>query len=74
MHTDVPEFRGANRKLIPQWLLVVMQHSGLFDGVPHADRDRHCIAVRYWDGGELAYWPDGPDGPVAVTEHARTPR
>ena len=31
MHTDVPEFRGANRKLFPQWLMVVMHHSGLFE-------------------------------------------
>ncbi len=31
IHTDVPEFRGANRKLVPQWLLVVMLHSGLFE-------------------------------------------
>ena len=31
VHTDVPEFRGLNRKLVPQWLLVVMHHSGLFD-------------------------------------------
>ena len=31
VHTDVPEFRGANRKVVPQWLLVVMHHSGLFD-------------------------------------------
>ena len=31
VHTDVPEFRGANRKLVPQWLLVVMLHSGCFD-------------------------------------------
>ena len=31
MHTDVPEFRGANRKRYPQWLIVVMHHSGLFD-------------------------------------------
>ena len=30
VHTDVPEFRGANRKLYPQWLMVVMLHSGLF--------------------------------------------
>ena len=32
VHTDVPEFRGASRKNLPQWLLVVMHHSGLFDG------------------------------------------
>jgi hypothetical protein len=31
LHTDVPEFRGANRKIVPQWLLVVMKHSGLFE-------------------------------------------
>ena len=31
VHTDVPEFRGANRKLFPQWLMVVMHHSGLFE-------------------------------------------
>jgi hypothetical protein len=31
VHTDVPEFRGANRTLYPQWLMVVMHHSGLFD-------------------------------------------
>lgn len=31
VHTDVPEYRGANRKIVPQWLLVVMHHTGLFD-------------------------------------------
>jgi hypothetical protein len=31
VHTDVPEFRGCNRKVMPQWLLVAMHHSGLFD-------------------------------------------
>src|SRR5947207_5994551 len=31
VHTDVPEFRGANRKVFPQWLMVVMHHSELFD-------------------------------------------
>src|SRR5438067_4976391 len=30
-HTDVGEFRGANRKVMPQWLIVVMHHSGLFE-------------------------------------------
>jgi hypothetical protein len=63
-HTDVPEFRGLNRKLVPQWLLVVMHHSGLFD------RWRLPIATGIaWfgdpEGGALAYWPDGPDGAVA---------
>jgi hypothetical protein len=61
VHTDVPEFRGMNRKLVPQWLLVVMHHSGLFE------RWRLPIATGItWfgaaEGGALVYWPDGPDG------------
>jgi hypothetical protein len=58
VHTDVPEFRGANRKVIPQWLLVVMHHSGLFDEY----RMPIATAIAWFhdcDGGELAYWPDG---------------
>jgi hypothetical protein len=65
VHTDVPEFRGCNRKLVPQWLLAVMHHSGLFD------EWRMPIATGIaWfhdcDGGALAYWPDGPDAPPAT--------
>jgi hypothetical protein len=64
VHTDVPEFRGLNRKLVPQWLLVAMHHSGLFD------EWRLPIATGIaWfgnaEGGALAYWPDGPAGDVA---------
>jgi hypothetical protein len=63
IHTDVPEFRGANRKLLPQWLLVVMHHSGLFDEwrLPIA------TGIAYFAdtvGGALVYWPDGPDAPA----------
>jgi hypothetical protein len=61
VHTDVPEFRGANRKVIPQWLLVVMHHSGLFEEY----RMPIATAIAWFhdcDGGELAYWPDGSDG------------
>jgi hypothetical protein len=58
VHTDVPEYRGANRKLVPQWLLVVMHHSGLF-----AEYRMPIATAIAWfhdcDGGELAYWPDG---------------
>jgi hypothetical protein len=62
VHTDVPEFRGANRKTVPQWLLVVMHHSGLFEewrlpiatGIAWFQRS---------EGGELLYWPDGPLAP-----------
>lgn len=59
VHTDVPEFRGANRKLLPQWLLVTMLHSGLFDQwrIPIAT----CVS---WfgaaKGGAFTFYPDGP--------------
>jgi hypothetical protein len=32
-HTDVPEFWGARRWTFPDWLLVAMLHSGLYDDV-----------------------------------------
>jgi hypothetical protein len=62
VHTDVPEFRGANRTLVPQWLCVVMLHSGLFD----AWRRRIATGIAYFSdcaGGELAFYPDGPEAP-----------
>jgi hypothetical protein len=71
VHTDVPEFRGANRKVVPQWLLVVMRHSGLFENW----RMPIATGVSYFApegqqavGGELAYYPHGPDGRVEVLE------
>jgi hypothetical protein len=64
VHTDVPEFRGANRKLVPQWLLVVMHHSGLFDEYRMPIATAIVYLVPRPDGGELAYWPDGPEGEV----------
>ena len=67
VHTDVPEFRGASRKIVPQWLLVVMHHSGLFD----AWRMPIATAVTYFghaSGGALAYYPDGPGGAPATYE------
>ncbi len=61
VHTDVPEFRGVSRKTVPQWLLVVMHHSGLFD-----EYRLHIATGIAWfsdlAGGALAYWPEGPDG------------
>jgi hypothetical protein len=65
IHTDVPEFRGANRKIVPQWLLVVMHHSGLFDGW----RMPIATGISYFgegEGGALAYYPDGASGPPAT--------
>jgi hypothetical protein len=70
VHTDVPEFRGVNRKGIPQWLLVVMHHSGLFD----AWRLPVATGIGWFSagpGGELSLWPDGPDG--ACTLHPAVP-
>ena len=65
VHTDVPEFRGANRKVTPEWLLVVMHHSGLFDRwrMPIATGISYFGAGR---GGALAYYPDGAAGPAAT--------
>ena len=65
VHTDVPEFRGANRRVVPQWLLVVMRHSQLFESW----RMPIATAVAYFgdaEGGDLAFYPDGPDGEAAV--------
>jgi hypothetical protein len=61
VHTDVPEFRGANRKLYPQWLMVVMLHSGLFAKW----RRRIATGISYFGGargGALAFYPDGREG------------
>jgi hypothetical protein len=71
VHTDVPEFRGANRTKDPEWLMVVMHHSGLFD------RWRMPIAtgVSWWRGcrgGELALYPDGIDGPPTTVPAAHS--
>ena len=66
IHTDVPEFRGVNRKRDPQWLIVAMHHSRLFE------RWRMPIATGVaWfgnpRGGDFAFYPEGPWGaPVAL--------
>jgi hypothetical protein len=67
VHTDVPEFRGVDRKVIPQWLLVVMHHSGLFDAwrLPIATGIAWFQDSRY---GQLRYWPDGPSSDPVVHE------
>ena len=65
VHTDVPEFRGSSRKNVPQWLLVVMHHSGLFD----AWRLHIATGIAYlqdMEGGALRYWPDGADAEPAT--------
>jgi len=65
LHTDVPEFRGLNRKHHPQWLLVAMHHSGLFD----EHRMPIATAVSWYHdarGGAFAFYPKGADAPVQV--------
>jgi hypothetical protein len=65
VHTDVPEFRGANRRKFPQWLMVAMHHSGLFD----AWRMPIVTAVSWLNdcrGGEFIFYPDGARGAEAT--------
>jgi len=65
VHTDVPEFRGLNRKLHPEWLIVVMHHSGLFDEY----RMPIATSVSWYqdtNGGEFAFYPEGIDGAARV--------
>jgi hypothetical protein len=72
VHTDVPEFRGVSRKRDPQWLIVAMHHSRLFE------RWRIPIATGVaWfgdpEGGEFVFYPDGPLGPpVALVARHNT--
>lgn len=65
IHSDVPEFRGANRKIAPEWLLAAMHHSGLFE----AWRMPIATAVSWFHvsgGGGFAFYPNGPEGPAEV--------
>jgi hypothetical protein len=72
VHTDVPEFRGVSRKNLPQWLLVVMHHSGLFDDW----RLSIATGIAYFQdspSGALRYWPAGPGSePTRVPVRANT--
>ena len=62
VHTDVPEFRGVSRKTHPQWLIVAMRHSELFE----AWRMPIATGIAWFHtcaGGELAFYPNGADAP-----------
>ena len=64
-HLDIPAFRGFTRATQPVWLLKVMATSGLFE----AWRTKIATAVSwFYDGigGDFRYWPDGPQGAMAV--------
>ncbi len=72
VHSDVPEFRGANRLLHPQWLLVAMHHSGLFDEwrIPIATGVAWFHDCR---GGEFAFYPHGAQSePTAIPARYNT--
>jgi hypothetical protein len=61
LHTDVPAFRGADRSVLPLWLLVVMRHSRLFERwrIPIATA---VAFVGNCAGGTFACYPEGPEG------------
>lgn len=66
VHTDTPEYRGLDKWKVPEWFLVVMHHSGLFE-----EHRKHVTAgvafLSECRGGEFVLYPDGPDGaPVTV--------
>jgi hypothetical protein len=86
MHWDVPWFWGADRTTMPQWLLVVMEQSGLF-----ASRSVPQIQGVAWlhggpanlyyanstgrkapgeDGGSFFFFPQGPSGPSITVPSA----
>ncbi len=71
-HTDITEFRGASRSATPQWLLICMHHSRLFDEwrLPIA------TAVNFFnvcEGGDFRFYPDGPGGaPVSAPKRPNT--
>lgn len=68
VHTDIPEFIGADRTQLPMWLLVVMHHSGLFDD----RRIASATAVAYAEhcaGGEFAYY-ESADKPAVIAPTA----
>ena len=64
-HTDIPEFRGMDRRNTPAWLLSAMGVSGCFE----AERIHIVTAVAWFYRGEaggLRYWPTGLAGPSVL--------
>lgn len=61
-HTDNPRFEGRDRTNTSMALLRLMLWSGLFD-----DRAIVQATAIWWmndvEGGELLYWPEGPEKP-----------
>ncbi len=62
IHTDTPAFVGLDQTNCPEWLLVAMAHSQLFE----ASRVPMIGAVCFFgdcDAGELVLFEQGPDAP-----------
>jgi hypothetical protein len=59
MHLDVPYFFGADRTTIPQWLLVVMKQSGLFDDlvIPDIKGVAWLTKHDFYNGGHAYLYP-----------------
>jgi len=62
LHTDVPEFRGMRRGKEPDWLLVAMHHSGLFDDWRISAATIVICFGSEPAGGAFVFYPDGPYG------------
>jgi hypothetical protein len=61
VHTDTPEYRGIDKWNMPEWFLVVMMHSGLFEHW----RKHVTAGVAFFgdcEGGDFVFYPDGPNG------------
>jgi len=61
IHTDTPEYRGIDKWNMPEWFLVVMMHSGLFEDW----RKFVTAGVAFFgdcEAGEFVLYADGPTG------------
>jgi len=67
VHLDLPFFRGAHEREVPNWILAPMGYSGLFQrwAIPVAS----AISWFYpGTGGDFDYWPEGLDGPCQTVK------
>ena len=65
VHTDTPEYRGIDKWSMPEWFLVVMKHSELFESW----RKHVTAGVAFFgdcEGGEFEFYPDGVDAPPVL--------
>jgi hypothetical protein len=64
MHWDVPWLWGATRFDLPQWLLVVMEQSGLWQGrsIPQIQGVSWLHDAKDGDGGDFFFYPRGAAG------------